>query len=60
MLKDGKFIKEELPKIGQFYVPKFREELYTPEERFAQSVLLGYREKGFSFFSKMLGIMLRI
>jgi hypothetical protein len=60
MLRDGKFIKEEPPKIGQFYVPRFKEELYTPEERFAQSILLGYREKGYSFFSKMLGIMLRI
>ena len=60
MLRDGKFIKEEPPKIGQFYVPKFKEEHYTPEERFAQSLVLGYREKSASFFSRFLGLMLRI
>lgn len=60
MLRDGKFIQEEHPKIGKFYVPKFKEESCTPEERFAQSVLLGYRDSGMSFFSKFLGMMLRI
>jgi hypothetical protein len=60
MLRDGKFIKEEPPKIGKFYVPRFREEAYTPEERFAQSLVLGYKEKGASFFSRVLGLMLRI
>jgi hypothetical protein len=60
MLRDGKFIPEEHPKIGQFYVPKFKEELHTPEERFAQSLLLGYREQQASFFSRVLGLMLRI
>jgi hypothetical protein len=60
MLRDGKFIKEEPPKIGAFYVPRFRAEAYTPEERFAQSLVLGYQEKGASFFSKFLGLMLRV
>jgi hypothetical protein len=60
MLRDGKFIKEEPPKIGKFYVPKFKEEAYTPEERFAQSLVLGYKEKGASFFSRFLGLMLRM
>ena len=60
MLRDGKFIKEAPPRIGQFYVPKFREEMYTPEERFAQSLMLGYREEGNSFLSKILGYMLRV
>lgn len=60
MLRDGKFIKEEPPKIGKFYVPRFKEEMYTPEERFAQSVVLGYREEGTSLLSKILGIMLRV
>ncbi len=60
MLRDGKFIPEEHPKIGAHYTPKFRDESPTPEERFAQSLVLGYREKGTSFFSKFLGLMLRI
>jgi hypothetical protein len=60
MLRDGQFIKEDPPKIGQFYIPKFKEEQYTPEERFAQSVLLGYRDPKFSLFSRVLGFMLRV
>jgi len=60
MLRDGQFIKEDPPKIGRFYVPKFKEEQYTPEERFAQSVLLGYRDSKFSLFSRVLGFMLRV
>ncbi len=60
MLKDGKFIKEEPPKIGRFYVPKFKEEDHTPEERFAQSLLLEHRQANQSFLSKFFGLMLRI
>jgi len=60
MLRDGKFIQEEHPKIGKFYVPKFKEDSCTPEERFVQSVLLGYKDNGASFLSKFLGLMLRI
>jgi len=71
MLRDGKFIKEDTVakvapydtgkiKIGQFYVPKSREESHTPEERFAQSLVLGYREQQASFLSRVLGLMLRI
>jgi hypothetical protein len=60
MLRDGKFIKEDPPKIGKFYIPKFKEEQYTPEERFAQSVLLGYRDVQFSLFSRVLGLILRV
>lgn len=60
MLRDGKYIQEERPRIGAFYVPKFKEETYTPEERFVQSLLLGYKEERASFFSKFLGFMLRV
>lgn len=59
MLRDGKFIKEEPPKIGQFYVPKLREEDNTPEERFVQDLLLGYEEKQYSLLSKVFGFILR-
>lgn len=59
MLKDGRFYKEELPKIGKFYVPA-KDDKYTPEERFMQDIILGYKEQGSSFFSKMLGFMLRL
>jgi hypothetical protein len=60
MLRDGKFIKEEPPKIGVFYIPRFKIDEYSPEESFAQSVLLGYREEKQSFLSKVLGFMLRV
>ena len=71
MLRDGKFIKEDTIakvapydtgkiKIGAHYTPKFRDDAPTPEERFAQSLVLGYKEKGASFFSRFLGLMLRM
>ena len=60
MLRDGKFIREEHPKIGAFYVPQSKPENHTPEERFVQSLLLGYEEEDESFFSKFFGFMLRV
>jgi CRISPR/Cas system-associated protein endoribonuclease Cas2 len=60
MLRDGKFIKEAPPKIGKFYVPKVREDERTPEERFAQNLLLGYQEKQFSLLSRVFGFILRV
>jgi hypothetical protein len=71
MLRDGKFIREDTVakvapydtgkiKIGAHYTPKFRDEAPTPEERFAQSLVLGYREQQASFLSRVLGLMLRI
>ena len=60
MLKDGKFIKEEPPKIGRFYTPRLKEDDHTPEERFAQSLLLGWQDDKRSFLSKFFGLMLRI
>jgi hypothetical protein len=60
MLKDGAFIKEEPPKIGRFYVPSRRQEDYSPEEYFAQNLVLGNADVEYSFFSKFLGYMLRV
>jgi hypothetical protein len=60
MLKDGRFFKEEPPKIGKFYIPKQKEDHCTPEERFVQDIILGRQDKGHTFLSKMLGYMLRI
>lgn len=60
MLRDGRFIKEEPPKIGQFYVPQVKEEDRTPEERFMQDLLLGYRSQQHSFLSKVFGFILRV
>ena len=59
MLKDGRFYREEPPKIGEFYTPKPKEDTCTPEERFVQDIILGYQEKP-KLLSKMLGFMLRI
>lgn len=60
MLRDGKFIKEDPPKIGVFYMPRYKLDEYSPEEKFAQAVLLGYREDQKSFLSKVLGFVLRV
>ena len=59
MLKDGNFYKEELPRIGKFYIPKPKEESCTPEERFVQDIILGQQEKP-KLLSKMLGYMLKM
>ena len=60
MLKDGKFIREEPPKIGRFYIPKIKDDDHTPEERFAQDLLLGSKQERISFLSKFFGYMLRV
>ena len=60
MLRDGRFIREDPPKIGKFYTPRIKDEVPTPEERFMQSVLLGCSNQKHSFLSKVLGLMLRI
>ncbi len=60
MLKDGKFIREEPPKIGRFYIPKLKDDEHTPEERFAQDLLLGAKQERVSFLSKFFGYMLRV
>lgn len=58
MLINGKFVKEEPPKIGRFYIPQARHD--TPEERFAQSLLLGWTSEKESILSKFFGLMLRM
>lgn len=43
MIRDGKFIRDYVPKIGSVYdVTKTRE--YTPDELFMQEVLLANKE----------------
>lgn len=60
MLRDGKFIKEDPPKIGVFYTPKLKEDELTPEERLAQSILLNYQDTKHSLLSKVLSFVLRV
>jgi hypothetical protein len=60
MLVDGKFVKEEPPKIGVFYYPQYRDKKTTPEERLAQDILLGLRCQSESFLSKVFGLLLRV
>jgi len=60
MLRDGQFIKEDPPKIGKFYTPQIREDERTPEERFMQDLLLGYRHEQHSFLSRVFSIILRV
>lgn len=40
MIRDGQFIREELPKIGAFYNPELKQREYTHEELFFQDVFL--------------------
>lgn len=44
MLKDGKFIKQDLPKIGVYYIPPKRN-FMTDDDVFMQSTLLPQKEK---------------
>ena len=60
MLVDGKFIKEEPPKIGVFYYTQYRKPHVTPEERMAQDILLGFSCQRESFLSKVFGLLLRV
>jgi len=59
MLRDGRFIKEEPPKIGLHWIPKQKDDLLTPEEQFAQNVLLGVRSPEFTVFARMFGKLLK-
>lgn len=60
MLRDGKFIKEDPPKIGSHYVPQLYATAANREEQFVQNILLGIEERRQSFLSKVLGIVLRV
>lgn len=60
MLVDGKFVKEEPPKIGVFYYPQYHDRKTTPEERLAQDILLGLKCQSESFLSKVFGLLLRV
>lgn len=42
MLRDGKFIKEEPPKIGSHYIPRHERE-YSDEEQAMQEINLGHK-----------------
>ena len=60
MLRDGKFIKEDPPKIGSHYIPNPNASNFNREEQFVQNILLGIEERRQSFLSKVLGLMLRV
>lgn len=60
MLVDGKFVKEEPPKIGVFYYPQYHDRKTTPEERMVQDILLGLQCQSESFLSKVFGLLLRV
>ena len=60
MLVDGKFFREEPPKIGANWIPKYKDDLITPEERIVQDALLGVRSPEFSVFARVFGKILKI
>ena len=45
MLVNGRYIREEPPQIGAFYVPSRAGEI-TPEEEFAQNLVTGWEDVG--------------
>lgn len=60
MLKEGKFIKEPPVRISAFYIPRMSYRRFTPEERLAQDILLGWTTPKASLLSKIFSLMLRI
>ncbi len=61
MLLDGHFIREEPPKIGAHYVPQLYTRPTTPEERFAQDVVLGERfQRPAGLLTRVLGRLLSV
>ena len=60
MLRDGHFIREDLPKIGAHYVPQLYRRQMTPEERLAQDIMLGCKPRRRSPFVKLLNRLLSI
>ncbi len=60
MLRDGTFIREDPPRIGAHYVPQFYTRPATPEERFAQDIILSARSSKQSPITKFLGRLLAI
>lgn len=60
MLRDGYFIKEDPPKIGAHYIPQFYQRVSTPEERFMQDVVLGFKPHRPSPVTTFLGRLLGV
>lgn len=60
MLVDGKFIKEDPPKIGVHYSPNIHTRKSTPEECFVQDVLLGINPYNTTIFVKLFERLLRL
>jgi len=60
MLRDGHFIKEEPPKIGAHYTPQLYQKPATPEERFVQDIMLGFKPYNLSPVTLFLGRLLSV
>jgi hypothetical protein len=60
MLVNGKFYREEPPKIGANWRPKYKDDTITPEEQLVQDALLGVRSPEFSVFARVFGKILKI
>ena len=54
MLRDGKFIKEDPPKIGAHYLPTAQHKDFTEEEWRTQMLLLGDTERKESLISDVV------
>lgn len=60
MLKEGKFIKEEPPKIGAHYSLDVHQRKLTPEEYFAQDVILGINPYNTTTLERLIGKLLQL
>jgi hypothetical protein len=60
MLIHGQYVESTKPKIGAYYIPIMRRKDQTPEEIFAQSVLLDYKPENKSNFFNLVNRLLKI
>jgi hypothetical protein len=71
MLRDGKFIRDEnlikatpyhtgKVRIGELYTPPLYRKVLSPEDQFAQNLILGIRQEQQSFFSRIFGLILKL
>ena len=60
MLRDGEYFESEKPKIGFHYIPTMRRKDQTPEEIFAQNLILNFKEENKINFFNFIGRILKI
>jgi hypothetical protein len=60
MLQDGEYIESRKPQIGAHYIPSMRRKDQTPEEIFAQNIILNIKPEQKDNFFSLIGRILKI